>query len=202
MAITPFSAVPSRQQAPANFATTADAFLSEFPRFVTEANTLIAETNGIKDATETIRVATEAIRDTTQGYMNNAASSAAAASASEDVALGAANSATASAASAVNAPGTSATSTTSMTISMDAKTLTIQTGKQFVPGQFLVVASTVSPINYMLGQITAYNTATGQLDLSIYQSGGSGTYDSWNVAMSAVSNAYLPSAKIFFMMGR
>ena len=202
MAITALPTPPSRQQPEATFVTNANAFLGALPTFVTEANALTAEVNGIRDATEAIRVATAAIRDTTQGYMNNAASSAAAALASEDVALGAAASATASAASAVNAPGTSATSTTSMTISMDAKTLVIQTGKQFVPGQFLVVASAVSPINYMLGQITAYNPATGQLDLSIYQSGGSGTYDSWNVAMSAVSNAYLPSAKIFFMMGR
>ena len=202
MAITALPTPPSRQQPEATFVTNANAFLGALPTFVTEANALVGEVNGIKDSTEAIRVATGVIRDTTQGYMTNAAGSASAASASEEVALDAAEAAAASAASAVNAPGTSATSTTSMTISMDAKTLMIQAGKHFVPGQFLVVASAVSPINYMLGQITAYNSTTGQLDLSIYQSGGSGTYASWNVAMSAVSNAYLPSAKIFFMTGR
>lgn len=88
MAITPFSAVPSRQQAPAEFASTADSFLSELPRFVTEANALVVEVNGIKTATDEIKTATDAIRVTTLGYSDAAAGSATAASQSATEAAG------------------------------------------------------------------------------------------------------------------
>jgi hypothetical protein len=89
-----------------------------------------------------------------------------------------------------------------MSVALGDVEFDIQPGKAFAPGQFLVVASTVSPINYMLVQIQDYDTVSGEVLAIAYQSGGSGSFSSWSVAMAAVSNAYLPSAKIFFMMGR
>jgi Phage Tail Collar Domain len=99
-----------------------------------------------------------------------------------------------SAQSAVNTPATSATSTTSNTIPTAfpaSLTYTIQTGKGFVVGQFVIAASTASPANYVIGQITAHNPATGSITISVAAStatGGSGTFTSWNIALTALAN--------------
>lgn len=103
------------------------------------------------------------------GYKNNAADSATAAAAS--------------AASALNAPGTSATSTTNLTIGTVPISLTIQTGKSFSPGQTLVIASTASPDNQMVGVITSYNSGSGALGVNVKSSSGSGTFGAWSVAL-------------------
>lgn len=93
--------------------------------------------------------------------------------------------AVASAESALNAPGTSATSTTGIDIGTGSKTLTIQTGKAFSIGQYVVVASTIAPANYVAGQITAHDSSTGTLTINATETGGSGTLSLWTVALSA-----------------
>lgn len=108
-------------------------------------------------------------------------------------AAAAAASATASAQSAVLSPGTSATSTTSLTISTGSKTLTIQTGKQFAVGQFVLIAAAAAPQNYMQAQITSHDSGTGQLVVSVSNTGGSGTFASWVVSLS-VPGAFMRSA--------
>jgi hypothetical protein len=100
---------------------------------------------------------------------------------------GYATNAAASAATAVNAPGTSATSTTSLAIATGSKSLTVQTGKSFVVGQWVTITSTASPANWMHGQITAYTSGTGALVVNVAMVGGSGTIASWTVALSAPS---------------
>jgi hypothetical protein len=95
--------------------------------------------------------------------------------------------AVAAAASAINAPGTSGQSTTSMVIEAAAKTFIIQTGKAFVVGQTVVIASTASPGNQMTGIITGYNPTTGAMSVTTTTFIGSGTFASWNVALSAVA---------------
>lgn len=102
-----------------------------------------------------------------------------------------ADEAAASAASALTAPGTNATSTTSMTIGTGSKTFTVQTGKSFVVGQFVVIASTASPSNYMLGQITAYNSGTGSITVAVGTTNGSGTLAAWTVSVSAPNGNFL-----------
>ena len=92
---------------------------------------------------------------------------------------GYASNASASAATAVNAPGTSANSTTTLGISAGSKSLTIQTAKAFVVGQWVTVTNTAAPVNWMHGQITAYNSGTGTLVVSVSAIGGSGTYGAW-----------------------
>lgn len=84
---------------------------------------------------------------------------------------------------AVNAPGTSGTSTTSLAIGTGSKALTTQTAKSWAVGQPVVVASTASPTNFMAGVITAYNSGTGAMTVSVVLTSGSGTLASWNVAL-------------------
>ena len=100
---------------------------------------------------------------------------------------GYATNAAASAATAVNAPGTSATSTTPLAISTGSKSLTVQTGKAFVVGQWVTITSTATPTNWMHGQITAYTSGTGALVVNVAMVGGSGTIAAWAVALSAPS---------------
>jgi hypothetical protein len=101
--------------------------------------------------------------------------------------------AAASAASALNAPGTNATSTSSVAIGSGSKSFTIQTGKAYVIGQTLNVASTANPANFMAGQITAYNSGTGALTVNVTQTGGSGTIADWTISMGAIVSSTLPS---------
>ena len=100
---------------------------------------------------------------------------------------GYASNAAASASTAVNAPGTSATSTTSLVIGTGSKSLTVQTGKAFVVGQWVTITSTATPANWMHGQISAYTTGTGALTVTVSMVGGSGTIAAWTVALSAPS---------------
>jgi len=100
---------------------------------------------------------------------------------------GYAASAAASAATAINAPGTNATSTTSLAIGTGSKSLTVQTGKAFVVGQWVTISSTASPANWMHGQITAYTSGTGALVVNVGMTGGSGTIAAWTVALAAPS---------------
>lgn len=119
-----------------------------------------------------------------------AATSATNAAASATKASTSATAAASSANSALTAPGTSATSTTSNAIGTGSKTFTIQTGKAYAVGQFVVVAQTSNPANFMVGQITAYNSGTGSLTVSVSTSSGSGTITDWTVALCAVPSAY------------
>lgn len=98
---------------------------------------------------------------------------------------GYASNAAASAATATNAPGTSATSTTSLAIGTGSKSLTVQTAKAFVVGQWVTVTSTAAPANWMHGQITGYTSGTGALVVNVSAIGGSGTYAAWTVGLSA-----------------
>lgn len=113
-----------------------------------------------------------------QTNANNAATSASNASTS-------ASNAAASAVTAVNAPGTNATSTTSLSITEASKTLTIQTGKSIVVGMSMKIASTASPTNWMLGDVTAYNSGTGSLTVSVSIKNGTGTFAAWTVSLTA-----------------
>jgi hypothetical protein len=125
-----------------------------------------------------------------------ASNAAGSATASANSATASANSATASAASAttaVNAPSTSGTSTTSITIPAVNNTITFttQTAKAWVIGQFVTVSSIASPANFMYGYITAYNTGTGAMSVFVQTVGGSGTYASWSIGLSAPVSAFL-----------
>lgn len=102
---------------------------------------------------------------------------------------GYASNAAASAATATNAPGTSATSTTSLAVGAGSKSLTVQTGKALVVGQWVTITSTSTPANWMHGQVTAYTSGTGALTVNVSAIGGSGTYAAWTIGLSAPSQS-------------
>lgn len=98
-----------------------------------------------------------------------------------------ASAAAVSAASAAMAPATSASSTTSILIGTGSKSLTIETGKNFVIGMNIIIASTATPANTMYGQVTGYTTGSGALVVNVTQVTGSGTIAAWTVSLSGPS---------------
>ncbi len=118
------------------------------------------------------------------GGVTQATAQVALAAAEADAAAVSEAAAAASAASAVNAPGTNATSTTSIAIGTGSKTLTVQTGKNFVVGQPVVIANTAAPSSqWMAGEITAYNSGTGSLTVDVEIISGSGTFTTWTIGL-------------------
>lgn len=90
------------------------------------------------------------------------------------------------AAVAMNLNSTTDTSATSNAIGTGAKTFTVSTGKSFLAGMYLVIADTAAPsTNSMAGQVTSYNTETGELVMSITLTHGSGTKAAWTISQSA-----------------
>jgi hypothetical protein len=131
----------------------------------------------------------QAAADAASADATAAGVSAAAAAASAVAADVSADAAAASAASAANAPGTSATSATSLTIGTGSRSFTIETGKAFVVGQFVTIASTASPTNLMFGNITAHNSGTGAMTVEVTATLGSGTLSAWTIALSGARGA-------------
>jgi hypothetical protein len=105
----------------------------------------------------------------------------------------AAASATAAAASAVTsalqAASLVSTSTTSLAIAVASKSFTTQTLKQYAAGQFVVAISAASSANWMIGQVTSYNSGSGALVLDVQAVGGSGTHADWNLSISGSPGA-------------
>lgn len=170
MAITALPTAPQRTDSSDVFASRADSWVAALNTWTTQANALAVEAND-----DAATATTQAGIATTQAgvaatYATNASNSA--------------SQAAASAQTAINAPGTSATSTTSLTIGTGSKTLTIQTGKSFVVGMFVLIAKTSDPANYMSGQITSYNSSTGELTVVISSSEGSGTHSDWTISLT------------------
>lgn len=85
-----------------------------------------------------------------------------------------------------NAPsieaGLTATSTSSVTIATGAQTFTIQSGKFFFAGQYLIIANSANSAQFMHGSVTSYSGTT--LVMNITDTGGSGTFASWNISIS------------------
>jgi hypothetical protein len=83
--------------------------------------------------------------------------------------------------------GLSDSSTTSNSIDTGEKTFTVSTGKGFRGGMYLVIADTAAPsTNSMSGQVTSYNTGTGDLVMSILSATGEGTKTEWTISQTAI----------------
>lgn len=120
----------------------------------------------------------------------NAAAAAASASTASGYVTAAGAQAAAAAGSAVQAAGSlapvTATSTTSLAIGTGAKSLVIEAGKLWAPGHPIKIAQTSNPtVNYMTGTVTAYNSGTGGLSVSVAAVGGSGTIAAWTLTLQA-----------------
>lgn len=81
------------------------------------------------------------------------------------------------------------TSITSLTIGAGVQTFTTQAGLGFIPGQTAVLSSAASPINQMLGVVTAYDIVAGTMSINVSATVGSGIFASWIVALALVSGA-------------
>jgi hypothetical protein len=78
---------------------------------------------------------------------------------------------------------TTATSSTSMSIATGSKSLTLsESGKGYVVGQFVLLASAVSPSNYMIGQVTSFSGTA--LVVNVTTKNGSGTLANWTVSVT------------------
>jgi hypothetical protein len=99
-----------------------------------------------------------------------------------------------SVAATVSGTDFNATSTTSLTVGTGSKTLTVQAGKLYQIGQFVIIAYTTTPANFMYGQVTAYNSVTGSLTVNVSAIGGSGTQTAWSVGLAPNASAYMPAA--------
>lgn len=84
---------------------------------------------------------------------------------------------------------TQANSTDSRSIAIASRSFTIETGKQFSVGQWVIVASKANPVNQMIGVVTAHNTATGALTVNVQVIGGSGTFADWSVSLTPPGGA-------------
>ncbi|MCZ4341511.1 hypothetical protein O4H52_07860 [Sphingomonadaceae bacterium G21617-S1] len=83
------------------------------------------------------------------------------------------------AASAAAAPGTNGTSASSVAIGTGAKAFVTQAGKAWL-NQYLLISDTVTPTNWMYGQITGY--AGTALTVNVLATSGAGTIASWNIS--------------------
>lgn len=85
--------------------------------------------------------------------------------------------------SALGGATTNSTSTTSLTIGTGSKSLTlVESGKAYTIGQYVIIASTASPSNNMIGQVTSFlGTA---LTVNIITTNGSGTLANWTISVT------------------
>jgi len=188
MPMTALPAAPSTSS-PSDFAAKADALLAALPGFVTEANALETAVDADKTAAAGSASAASGSASTATTQASNASASAAAAAAS---AAAAAASAAAAAGSASTSAGWSATSTTSMALTAGAKTLTIQTGKQFTPGTNIKVKRTSDPAaSHAFTTVTTYDSGTGALAFTLATDDivGSGTYTDWTLTLATPRGA-------------
>lgn len=182
-----------------------DDFEPELNVITGEIDTATSTINGYKTDAETAETNAAASADLaeewaikTDGPVSGSEYSAKYhASAASDSADEAANSAQ----SAISAPGTSATSTTELTIGTGSKTLTIQTGKNIVEGMFIVISNTGTPANHMIGQVTSYNSGTGELVVDVEVTGGSGTLSAWTISLTSGRLSFGVKMEVFTSSG-
>lgn len=102
--------------------------------------------------------------------------------------------------SALGGATTNSTSSTSLTIGTGSKALTLaETGKAYVVGQYVIIASTANPANKMVGQVTAFSGVT--LTVNVASVTGSGTIAAWSISVtgapaSAGQTAFTPAGSI------
>jgi Protein of unknown function (DUF2793) len=83
----------------------------------------------------------------------------------------------------------SSPSSTSLTIGTGTQSLVVYGSRPFAVSTWVQIASSASPSNYMLGQVTSYNAVTGALVVNVTATGGSGTFAAWTVTLSGAPGA-------------
>lgn len=131
---------------------------------------------------------TSASTATTQA--SNASTSATnAATSATNAATSATNAAASATAAAASAAGVGnsliTTSSSSVAIGTGSKSFTVDSGKSFAVGQYLMIMETANPAtNYMFGNVTAYSGTS--LTVNVTVTGGAGTIAAWTIVISGV----------------
>jgi hypothetical protein len=84
-------------------------------------------------------------------------------------------------------------STTSNTIGTGSKTFTVPVGRLYTTENYLKIASDANNANFMFGNITAYDNATGALTLNVTAVGGSGTFTDWTATIASAAGYTIAS---------
>lgn len=90
------------------------------------------------------------------------------------------------AAAALGGATTNLTSTSSVAVGTGAKAFTVEPGKAIVIGMTIKMAATAAPANYMVGDVTAYDSVTGALSLNVTVTNGSGTIAAWTGSVTGL----------------
>ena len=80
-----------------------------------------------------------------------------------------------------------ATSTTSFLIGTGSKAFTTQANLAYVAGQYVRISYSVTPTNWMEGQVTSYTGTTLTVNVTLIS--GSGTFASWNISAAGIQGA-------------
>jgi len=75
-------------------------------------------------------------------------------------------------------------SVTSNTIGNGSKTFTVDANLAYIPLQEVLIVN--SPSNHMHGEVTSYNSTTGQLVVDVNHHTGSGTFASWVINLDGI----------------
>jgi hypothetical protein len=86
---------------------------------------------------------------------------------------------------AFNFNATNSVSTTSLSIGTGAKSLTVDDEKSYLPGQTVKIARTSDGTKWMVGDVTAYNSTTGAIEVTVSKVQGSGTFTDWTITLAA-----------------
>lgn len=164
------------------------------------ATTKAGEAASSATAAEGAKVAAANSAEAAAAYAGAAADSQAAAAASESAAATSASAAATSAqqsktyrdqAEVFATQQIKASSSTSVTPGAGAKTFTIEAGRSFVTGMYLVATSTSDPSTQMSGPVQSYDPATGALVIAVDTFSGSSAQADWVIGVAAKGAAGL-----------
>jgi hypothetical protein len=83
------------------------------------------------------------------------------------------------------------TSTTSLLIAIGTKVFTTQASEAYTAGNFITATSVANLANWMFGQVISYSGTTLTVDVQVIN--GSGTFNDWNLSISAARGATGPT---------
>lgn len=91
---------------------------------------------------------------------------------------------------AFNFNATNSVSTTSMLISEAVKTFVVDANKSYVKGMAVTIAYATDPTQWMRGEVTAYNSTTGDITVNVrYISDNVGTYATWVISQASIESS-------------
>lgn len=84
------------------------------------------------------------------------------------------------------AQGIISTSTTMLTLGLGARSLVVQTAELYQSGQRITGSVIGDPATYFYALVDEYDTVTGELDFTILDFEGAGSFDDWDVSLSGI----------------